>query len=88
MRKEKKPRRCSWSALFPYPGWAQMAVSHNFPHKVNFNLKDTVDLPKPFFNFFSFNVELSIIILTIVSKKNFLKILIRTRVIYRNVFSN
>lgn len=48
MRKEKKPRRCSWSALFPYPGWAQMAVSHNFPHKVNFNLKDTVDLPKPF----------------------------------------
>ena len=65
-----------------------MAVSHNFPRKVNFNLKDTVDLPEPFKIFSSFNVEVSIIILITVSKKKFGKILIRARVIYRNVFSN
>ena len=27
----------------------QMAVNHNFPRKVNFNLEDTVDLSVPFF---------------------------------------
>ena len=49
-------------------------------------LKDAVDFRAPVFFKFFFHVGLNIIILTIVSKKTFGKILKRARVIYKNVF--